>query len=187
MKVVENKIAQFDNTYIYVHRRSKKLGGEFDGRYIRIGGLFRLGVPDLEPQQYIGLHDSLVLTMKYPEYAKDLLTVAADLPYINGVGILTWLGTASCHVSDRGMNYYVPRRVWGKVEGDYGDIIHTTSYLSVICGSGKGHYYLLSIPLISRKFLRDRYRKISLTPHSQKKKGKDRSKDEEIAPADDKG
>ena len=86
MRIIKAQAAVFNNTKIYVHRRSKKEGRRVDGRYVVVGGIFRLGVPNLPHTQYIGLHKNLFFTMNYPEYVNDVLGIAADLPDVGGVG-----------------------------------------------------------------------------------------------------
>ena len=158
---------RFENTRVYVHRRSKKQGAAVDGRYIRVGGVFKLGAPPLKSLQFIGVHECLCLTISYPDYIRGILDVAADLPGHTELGIFTWGPTTStCKVLQNDLWYFLPVSVWGFLEGEYDKIIKTHSTLSILQGKGGGTYYLLNIPLLSRKYLRTRYKKLI---HREKK------------------
>ena len=171
MRIINPQAAKFDNTKIYVHRRSKKEGRRVDGRYIRIGGIFRLGTPNLPHIQYLGLHKNLFFTLNYPEHINDLLGIAADLPEVGGLGEpTTWLSQTSSTIQKGALWYFVPKGIWGFREGDYDRVISTSSYVSIVAGEGGCHYYLLHIPLISRDFLRARYRNFSLRENPKEKK-----------------
>lgn len=170
MRIIKAVAARFDNTSIYVHRRSKKEGAAPDGRYIRVGGIFRLGAPNLPPKQFIGIHKELFFTMNYPEHINDLLGIASDLPEVGGVGQpTTWVGKISNYIVDGTLWYFVPKAIWGFKTGEYDKVIKTSTYVSIVAGEGGKHYYLLHVPLISRKFLRTRYEKFSLRKNSQRK------------------
>ena len=158
MRTIEREAARFVNTRVYVHHRSKKEGAEVDGRYLRIGGIFRLGAPNLKHRQFIGIHTHLIITMNYPDYIKDMLGIAADLPGISRKGNVTWVHTASCSVHSRGLWYFIPRYVWDYVPGDYEKHIKTTTTVSIISGIGGGHYHILNVPLLTRAYLRNRYK-----------------------------
>jgi hypothetical protein len=108
--------------------------------------------------------------MKYPEWTNDLLGIASDL-YDAKIDKhpLVWFGQTSVHVQKGSLWYFIPKGIWGFKEGDYDKVIHTTSYVSIITGESGNHYYLLHVPLISRNFLRSRYRKFSLKQDSQRK------------------
>ena len=161
LRVVEKQAAVFENTRIYTHRRSKRDGGQPDGRYIRISGIFRLKPPDLAKRQFLGIHQHLFVTLNYPDTTKDLLSVAADLPNIPGHGgPATWAHPISCSVYNRGIWYFLPKCVWEITGGDYTDIVKTTSIVSVVSGIGGGHYHILSLPLLTREYLRLRYKDI---------------------------
>lgn len=158
MRIIEKEAARFTNTKLYIHRRCKKEGGEPDGRYIRIGGIFRLSTPNLKHRQFSGIHNYFFLTMNYPDYIKDVFGVAADLPGIPGHGPVTWLYPISCTVVKGALWYFIPRSIWGMEVGDYTNTITTTSTISIIAGEGGGHYHLLNIPLLSRLYLRKRHK-----------------------------
>ncbi|KKN01658.1 hypothetical protein LCGC14_1125610 [marine sediment metagenome] len=162
-RIVKAVAARFDNTSIYVHRRCKKDGRTFAGRYIRIGGLFKLGAPTLPSRQFYGLHRELFFTVNYPEYINDLLGIASDLPEVGGKGQPTiWMGDTTGAIVDKTLWYFLPKNVWGHKDGEYEKPIKTSTYMSIVTGEGGGHYYLLHVPLITRDFLRKRYRKFSL-------------------------
>lgn len=157
MKLVKKEAARFDNTRIYAHRRCKKEGAEPDGRYIRIGSIFRLGTPNLNHRQFVGIHSHLFVTMNYPDYVKDLLGIAADLPGIPGFGNVTWVHPVSCSIIKRGLWYFLPRCVWEFMDGDYKETIKTTSTVSIVRGIGGGEYHILNLPLLTRTYLRKRH------------------------------
>ena len=170
MRIINPQAAVFENTKIYIHRRSKKEGRDVDGRYLRIGSVFRLGTPDLPHQQYIGLHKTLFFTLYYPEHINDLLGIAADLPEVGGVGEpTTWVAKVHSHVLKGALWYFIPKGVWAYRKGDYDKVISTTSYVSIVAGEGGQQYYILQVPLITRNFLRQKGRKFSLRRDSQRK------------------
>lgn len=158
IKLIEKQAAEFSNTKIYIHRRSKKEGQKPDGRYVRIGGIFRLGPPDLKHRQFSGIHNHLFLTLNYPDYIKDILGIAADLPTVPLHRSVTWTHPLSCSVVKGALWYFIPRYIWGVEPGDYGETITTTSTVSIVAGEGGGHYHLLSLPLLTRDYLRKRYK-----------------------------
>lgn len=158
MKVIEPQAARFDNTKIYIHRRSKKEGGAVDGRYIRVGGIFKLGAPDLKHRQFMGIHEHLFVTMSYPDYVTDLFGAAADLPGGPGIGFITWICKTSCSVGKGGLWYFIPRSIWDFAKGDFAKTIRTSSMVSIVAGEGSGYYHLLNFPLLTREYLRSRYR-----------------------------
>lgn len=159
MKTVEEVAARFDNTRIYVHRRSKKEGSEPDGRYIRIGGIFKLDTPDLKRRQYMGIHNHLFITLNYPDYIRDFLGIAADLPGVVGKGNVTWVQLSSCSIVKHALWYFIPRSIWDIQQDDYTKTIKTTTTVSIIKGIGGGVYHLLNVPLLTRTYLRERYKK----------------------------
>jgi hypothetical protein len=160
MKVVNPCAARFENTKVLVHRRSRKRGRCVDGRYIRVGGIFRIGTPLLKPRQFMGIQTCLAVTMDYPDYVNGLLDVAADLPGLTEKRSMVWVGDISCSTSKGGLWYYVPRGVWGWKEGeDTEKVITADSYVTIVRGNGGGIYYVLKIPLITAKYLRSRYKK----------------------------
>ena len=113
MRVIEPKAAQFNNTRIYIHKRSSKAGGQPDGRYIWIGGIFKLGAPNLKKRQYLGLHNHMVITLSYPDYIHDLIGIAADLPGIEGCGNLSWMHRTYASATQKGgLWYFIPKLVW---------------------------------------------------------------------------
>lgn len=158
IKTIEKNAAIFRNTRVYIHRKSKKEGAEPDGRYLRIGGIFRLGAPNLKHRQFIGIHTHLFITMNYPDYISDMLGIAADLPGIPGKGNVTWVHTASCSVQRRGLWFFIPRYVWEIKTGDFKNIIKTTTTVSIVAGQGGGYYHILDVPLLTRSYLRGRYK-----------------------------
>lgn len=149
---------RFENTRVYVHRRCRKEGQYVAGRYIRVGGVFKLGAPSLKSSQFMGVHKHLFVTVDYPDYIRGLLDVAADLPGHPVLGQFTWASSTSCKVLDDDLWYFVPRKLWGFQEGEYDKIIKTESTLSILQGLGGGTYYLLNFPLLTRKYLRARYK-----------------------------
>jgi len=154
------KIAgKFENTRVYVHRQAKKRGRRVDGRYLRVGGVFRLGTPPLKPLQFIGVHDHLCVTVSHPDYIEGVLDVAADLPVYGDISPFTWCSTVKWKVLQNDLWYFIPRTMWGFKEGEYDKIIKTPSNLSIVQGIGGGTYYLLNVPLLDRKYLRSRYKK----------------------------
>lgn len=159
MKLIEKCAAQFTNTKIYIHRRCKKEGQKPDGRYIRISGIFRLGTPNLKHRQFVGVHNHLFVTMNYPDYIKDVFGIGADLPGIPGCGEITWLYPVSCTATKQALWYFFPRCIWGVEPGDYAETITTTTTVSIVAGEGGGNYHILNIPLLTREYLRKRYKK----------------------------
>jgi len=154
------KIAgKFENTRVYVHRQSKKKGRRVDGRYIRVGGVFRLGTPPLKPLQFIGIHDHLCMTISCPDYVEGVLDVAADLPVYEDTAAFTWCSSVKWKVQQDDLWYFIPRTMWGFKEGEYDSIIKTVSTLSIVKGIGGGTYYLINMPLLDRRYLRSRYKK----------------------------
>lgn len=169
MRIIEAQSARFENTKIYVHRRCRTEGSRVDGRYLRIGGIFKLGSPSLPRLQFIGLHDCLCFTVTYPEYINDLLGVTADLPEMSKKNPTNWMYSVCCKIEGSALWYFIPQTLWGFVEGDYDKVIHTTSELCTVAGLGGNHYNVLNVPIISRKFLRNRYRKISIRSDNSEK------------------
>jgi hypothetical protein len=157
---------RFENTCAYIHRRSKKHGAAVDGRYVRVGGVFKLGTPPLKSMQFLGIHDCMFMTISYPDYIRGILDVAADLGGHAELGQFTWAHYLKCKVGGDDLWYFVPRYVWGFQEGEYDKTIRMHSTLSILQGLGGGTYYLLNLPLITRKYLRARYKK----PTGRKKK-----------------
>lgn len=150
---------RFENTKVYIHRESKKKGGQVDGRYLRVGGVFRLGTPPLKSLQFIGVHDHMCMTISYPDYIEGVLDVAADLPVFDDVCAFTWCNTVKCKVQQDDLWYFIPKSLWGFREDEYNKTIKTVSTLSILKGLGGGMYYLLNIPLLDRRYLRSRYKK----------------------------
>jgi hypothetical protein len=126
---------RFENTRVYVHRRSRKQGRRVDGRYIRVGGVFKLGAPPLKPLQFMGVHSHMFLTVSHPDYIKGILDVAADLPGRAELGPFTWAATTTCKVLRDDLWYFIPIGVWGFQEGEYSKTIKTHSTLSCLLGS----------------------------------------------------
>jgi hypothetical protein len=157
---------RFENTRVYVHRRSKKQGAAVDGRYVRVGGVFRLGTPSLKSMQFMGIHSCMFLTISYPDYVRGILDVAADLAGHADLGQFTWSNYLTCKVLHDDLWYFIPAYVWGFKEGEYDKTIKTHSTLSILQGLSGGMYYVLNVPLITRKYLRARYKK----PVGRKKK-----------------
>ena len=159
MKTIEEEAARFENTRVYIHRRSKKEGSEPDGRYVRIGGIFKLDTPDLKRRQYLGIHNHLFVTLNYPDYVQDFLAIAADLPGIEGHGNTTWVHLASCSITKHALWYFIPSSVWGVHPEDFKKTIKTTTTVSIVKGIGGGIYHILNFPLLTRNYLRERYKK----------------------------
>lgn len=153
MRVIEKSAAIFENTRIIVHRSNR---GVPAGRQIWLGGIFKLGLPQLKSRQFMGIQSHLFVTMEYPEYVKGLLDAAADLPSITGRRPAVWAGVISCCTYDKGLQYYIPRYLWESEEAELNQAILTTSHLSVIRGHGGGLYYILQIPLITAEYFRRR-------------------------------
>jgi len=151
-------IGRFENTRVYLHWKTEKRGRHVDGRYIRVGGVFELGAPPLKASQFVGIHEHLFCTVSYPDYVKDLLGAAADLPSVPELGPITWANPVGLGIHGKDLSFFVPRSVWWWDPGDYEDIIKTTSYFRAVNGIGNGTFHLLEIPLLSREFLRTRYR-----------------------------
>jgi hypothetical protein len=150
---------RFENTRVYIHRRSRKQGRRVDGRYVRVGGVFKLGTPSLKSLQFLGVHKHLFMTISYPDYIRGVLDVAADLPGRHGLGYFTWVNTAlKCKVLNKDLWYFIPTSVWGYRDEEHDKIIKTYSTLRILKGIGGGDYYLLNLPLITRKYLRARYK-----------------------------
>lgn len=160
VRLIEPEAARFDNTRIYIHKRCEKEGGAVDGRYIRIGRMFQLGVPDLKRRQFLGIHKNLFVTIGYPDYVQDLMGVATDLPRVPGIGAITWVTSLACSTSKKAMWYFIPRNIWEHTPADFDGTLYTTSVISIVTGEGGGQYHLLSIPLITREFLRSKYKKV---------------------------
>jgi hypothetical protein len=151
---------RFENTRVYVHRKAVKQGRQVDGRYIRVGGVFKLGSPPLKSLQFIGVHDCMFMTISYPDYVRGVLDLAADLPSHPDGGIFTWAANVKCKVLKKDLWYFIPTSTWGFLEGEYDMMIKTVSTLSILRGSGGGMYYLLNMPLLTRKYLRARYKNL---------------------------
>ena len=169
---------RFENTRVYIHRRSKRQGAAVDGRYIRVGGVFRLGAPPLKSRQFMGVHSCLFMTVSYPDYVRGILDVAADLASHPELGQFTWSNPVKCKVLEDDLWYFVPRNIWGFKEDEYDKTIKTHSTLSILQGIGGGTYYLLNVPLITRKYLRTRYktqRVYKQKPGRLKKTGHDKN------------
>lgn len=160
LRLINPEAARFKNTCIYLHRRSEKEGGRVDGRYIRIGRIFQLGAANLKPRQFLGIHKNLFVTIGYPDYITDLLGVATDLPRVPGIGNIVWTTSLSCSTSHKAVWYFIPRKIWEFTPTDFDQTIYTSSVISIVTGEGGGQYHLLSIPLITREFLRAKHKKV---------------------------
>ena len=157
MRVIQKEAARFNNTTIYPHRRSKKEGRKLQGRYIRIGAIFQYGTPVINRRQFMGIHDSLFVTMNYPDYIKDHLGIAADLPEIPGYGPAIWVTPVSCSIQNKGIWYFIPKFSWEMEEDDFNETIKTSSVVSIVTGENKGVYHILTFPLLSKTYLRKKY------------------------------
>lgn len=167
---MKTNAGRFENTRVYIHRRSRKDGRRVDGRYIRVGGVFKLGAPPLKSLQFIGVHDTcMFLTISYPDYIRGILDAAADLPAHPQLGYLTWADKAKCKVLRDDLWYFIPTSTWGFQEGEYDKAIRTHSILSIVTGVGGGVYYLINMPLLTRKYLRARYKTARTYKHKPKK------------------
>ena len=160
VRLIEPEAARFDNTCIYIHKRSRLEGGRVDGRYIRIGRMFQLGAASLKKRQFLGIHKNLFVTIGYPDYIQDLLGVATDLPRVPGVGAITWVTPLACSTNKKAVWYFIPRNIWQHTDADFDGTIYTPSVISIVSGEGGGQYHLLSIPLVTRAFLRAKYKKV---------------------------
>jgi hypothetical protein len=158
MKLIEKTAARFANTRIYVHHRTDKYNQRPDGRYIHIGGIFKMGAPKLKRRQFIGIHKHLILTINYPDYTRDVLGIAADLPGIPSFGNVTWIGTVKCTLFRKGLYFYIPRRVWGIEDIDLEEPVRTTSTVTILYGEEGGCYHILNVPLFDRQYFCERYK-----------------------------
>ena len=157
MRVIEKCAARFENTRIFVHR-DKTHKGKMAGRQIWLGGIFKLGLPQLKSRQFLGIQSCLFVTMEYPSYILGLLDVAVDLPGIKGTRPAVWAGVVSCCTCNRGLSYYIPRYLWETEESELqqGPTIVAPSELMILRGKGGGVYYILKIPLITEEYFRKR-------------------------------
>jgi len=123
--------------------------------------MFQLGVPDLHRRQFMGIHKYMFLTVSYPDYVKDLVGIATDLPYIPGYGPVVWCGSLACFNHEKSIRYFIQRNVWEFVdEKDFSGVIYTKGVISIVTGEGGGQYHLLGLPLLTRDFIRAKYKKV---------------------------
>jgi hypothetical protein len=103
------------------------------------------------------------VTVSYPDYIRGVLDAAADLPGRSDLGYITWSGdTGWCKVlQEKDLWYFIPLSLWGFQEGEKETAIKTYSTLSIVQGIGGGTYHLINLPLITRKYLRARYKRTS--------------------------
>jgi len=109
--------------------------------------------------QYMGVHSCMFLTISYPPYIRGILDVAADLAGHPELGAFTWVYHLTCKTQQDDLWYFLPKSVWGFQEGEYDAVMKTYSTLPILQGKGGGMYYILNMPLITRKYLRARYKK----------------------------
>jgi len=155
---------RFENTRVFVHRRSRKQGRRVDGRYIRVGGVFKLGSPPLKSLQFVGVHEHMFMTISYPDHVRGILDVAADLPSHHAFGQFTWASSLALRVRKADLEYFIPISIWGFLEGEYEKTMRTHSTLSILQGLSGEPYYLLNMPLLTRKYLRARYKRKTRRP-----------------------
>ncbi|KKM17298.1 hypothetical protein LCGC14_1677150 [marine sediment metagenome] len=175
MRLIEKAAARFDNTKIWVHYRKPKDGrSAVFGRHIWIGSIFKMGNPNLKPVQYLGLGNSLMVTINYPDHVRDIVTLAADFPYLptstkkesKTSDSITWFSKTKCTVRTSavengtgGIRFFIPGSVWG---GDFPDelnqgVLRVKSHLSLVSGNSGGMYHVIIFPSISRKWLLSRH------------------------------
>lgn len=160
IEVIKEKAATFNNVKIYSHWHHETKRP--DGRYIKICGIFQLGVPILKRPQFLGLHKHLFATIDYPVYVRDLLGVASDLPAIPGIGSIAWVNAGNLATDKRckGLWVWIRANAWtfnGAV--DKTSPVKTSAFIRVVKGEGGGRYYLLEFPLLTRGYFAGKYKK----------------------------
>lgn len=140
---------------IYPHRAYKKGldPRQIIGRYVQVSGLFPLGTPDLSKQQFIGLHDSIVVTITKPDNIRDLFGIATDLISVPEYRSITWLGGVRCYTTAQGFKVYISSKYWNPADPMYNKLMHTTGLVDEVEGQGHKMYYVLTLPVLTRSVI----------------------------------
>jgi len=144
---------------IYPHRPYKDNRRIITGRYVNLDNIFVPNVSkDLNPQQFIGVHQHMVVTIATPGYIKNLLGIALDLNNIRvkGKGYVTWLGTVRCYPAGHGCRLYIPSKMWNPKSPEFAGPWRTTG-AAYWWANGKESepYFLVDIPALTREKLLD--------------------------------
>jgi hypothetical protein len=119
--------------------------GKLIGYYITAKA-FPMGCPQLDREQWIGLHQGyMVATLGRPTEARTLMFMQSDLPEIVGVGNITWLGQVKCYPTKLGASLYVPLWLWSQQETTKQT---TTGHGEAIHSKSNRVYVLLHLPTV---------------------------------------
>ncbi len=143
------------NAHIYPHRprKDKKIAGH----YIQTGNLFPLGTPDLQQQQFIGIHKCVCITIGRPDTITDLMGIGSDFLFMEEWGDITWIGGVRCYCTPHGFKVYVPSNIWKPSDIAFETHVSLVGSAEEAKGAkGSGHkYYVVSFPLLTRKVIQN--------------------------------